>query len=317
LWWPSACFDREVKLCAAVTVNDDSVHVDYAGSSEQVLFSINCRANYRYAHTVYALKCLLDPDTPNNQGCIVPITDEAPRGTILNPFPWAAGNSRNLIGHAIPSLIFKALEAVVPDKVIGDSGGAPIWSINCVGQRDDGTLYGAIQNFHGGLGARPDLDGLDTLSFPSNCKITAVEMFELAVPLITECKQLIPDSGGAGEFRGGLGQRAVVRNLAATPMSVYVASEHVNYPCFGVVEGQAGSAGKVLKNGVPHFPKGKIVLATGDRLAVETPGGGGWGRPERRRQEAVARDLAEGVISRTAAGRLYGLAAAAELERIE
>ena len=95
--------------------------------------SINCRTNYRYAHSVYALKCLLDPDTPNNEGCITPITDEAPKGSILNPESWAAGNSRNVIGHVIPSLIFKALEGVVPDKVIGDSGGAPIWATNCVG----------------------------------------------------------------------------------------------------------------------------------------------------------------------------------------
>ena len=110
-------YDTDVKLKAAVIVRDDSIHVDYTGTSDQVLHSINCRTNYRYAHTVYALKCLLDPDTPNNEGCIMPITDEAPLGSILNPQPWTAGNSRNLIGHVIPSLIFKALEDVVPEKV--------------------------------------------------------------------------------------------------------------------------------------------------------------------------------------------------------
>ena len=93
------------------------------------------RTNYRFAHSVYALKCLLDPATPNNEGCITPITDEAPLGSILNPHPSAAGNSRNLVGHIIPSVIFKALEGVVPDRVQGDSGGAPIWAINCQGQR--------------------------------------------------------------------------------------------------------------------------------------------------------------------------------------
>lgn len=304
-------FDVPVTLNAAVIVSDNSIHVDYAGSSEQVLFSINCRANYRYAHTVYALKCLLDPDTPNNEGCINQITDEAPEGSILNPYQWAAGNSRNLVGHVIPSLIFKALEDVVPDKVLGDSGGAPIWSINCVGQRDDGTQYGAIQNFHGGLGARSDMDGLDTLSFPSNCRVTAVEMFELAVPLLTECKELIPDSGGAGQFRGGLGQRATVRNLGRTPMNIYVASERVNYPCFGVVGGHSGAAGKVLKQGRPHFPKGKIVLATGERLTVETPGGGGWGRPDRRNRGAIVHDVEQGLVTDAAANDDYDRTVAA------
>jgi len=299
-------YDTDVKLKAAVTVGDDSIHVDYAGSSDQVLHSINCRTNYRYAHSVYALKCLLDPETPNNEGCITPVTDAAPLGSILNPEAWTAGNSRNLIGHVIPSLIFKALEGVVPERVMGDSGGAPIWAANCVGRRDDGSQYGSVQNFHGGQGARAEFDGLDTLSFPSNCKVTAIEMFEIAVPVLTECKELIPDSGGAGRQRGGLGQRVVLRNRAKAPMSVYLATERVRHPCFGVVEGQSGTPGRVSKNGKPQFPKGKVVLKTGDRLEVETPGGGGWGRPAERSTGAIANDLAEGLVTGEAAQRVYG-----------
>jgi N-methylhydantoinase B len=309
-------YDTDVKLCAAVIVRDDSIHVDYTGTSDQVLHSINCRTNYRYAHSVYALKCLLDPETPNNEGCIVPVTDEAPLGSILNPQQWTAGNSRNLIGHVIPSLIFKALEKVVPEKVIGDSGGAPIWAANCVGQRDDGSQYASVQNFHGGQGARSAFDGLDTLSFPSNCKVTAIEMFETAVPVLTERKELIADSGGAGKHRGGLGQRVVLRNLGRNPMSIYLASERVRHPCFGVVEGESGTAGKVTKEGRPQFPKGKVVLKTGERLEVETPGGGGWGRAAERSADLVTQDLAEGLISAEAARGRYGYkgpaAAAAE-----
>jgi N-methylhydantoinase B len=299
-------YDADIRLKATVIVRDETIHVDYDGTSDQVLHSINCRTNYRYAHSVYALKCLLDPDTPNNEGCIAPITDEAPQGSILNPDSWTAGNSRNLIGHVIPSLIFKALEGVVPDKVIGDSGGAPIWAANCVGRRDDGSQYGSVQNFHGGQGARAEIDGLDTLSFPSNCKVTAIEMFEIAVPVLTECKELIPDSGGAGKYRGGLGQRVVLRNLGASPMNVYLATERVRHACFGVVEGQSGSAGKVLKNAEPQFPKGKVVLKTGDRLEVETPGGGGWGRTSERPVALIELDLAEGLITPDAARRVYG-----------
>ncbi|MBB4427570.1 N-methylhydantoinase B [Bradyrhizobium sp. CIR48] len=299
-------YDTDVTLKAAVIVRDDSIHVDYAGTSEQILHSINCRTNYRYAHSVYALKCLLDPDTPNNEGCITPITDEAPLGSILNPEEWTAGNSRNLIGHVIPSLIFKALEGVVPDKVMGDSGGAPIWAANCVGRRDDGSQYGSVQNFHGGQGARAEFDGLDTLSFPSNCKVTAIEMFEIAVPVLTECKELIADSGGAGKSRGGLGQRVVLRNLGRNPMNIYLASERVRHPCFGVVGGKSGSAGKVYRNGEPQFPKGRVVLKTGDRLEVETPGGGGWGRTAERAAAAIELDLAEGLITPAAARQIYG-----------
>jgi len=314
--WPDGAYGAEalldgngddVRLKVTVIVKGDSVHVDYAGTSDQVAdASFNCRTNYRYAHSAYALKCLLDPDTPNNEGCIAPITDEAPKGCVLNPHPWAAGNSRNVIGHVIPSLIFKALEGVVPDKVMGDSGGAPIWCTNCVGQRDDGSQYSAVQNFHGGQGARAELDGLDTLSFPSNCKVTAIEMFELAVPVLTECKELIPDSGGAGKFRGGLGQRSVLRNRGKAPMRVYLASERTRHACFGVVDGQDGRRGAVLKNGEPHFPKGKAVLQPGDRITMETPGGGGWGRASERSRELIEQDLAEGLITPAAARDVYG-----------
>jgi N-methylhydantoinase B len=298
-------YDVDVMLKATVHVRDDSIHVDYTGTSAQILHSINCRTNYRYAHSVYALKCLLDPETPNNEGCILPITDEAPKGSILNPDAWTAGNSRNLIGHVIPSLIFKALEGVVPGKVMGDSGGAPIWAANCVGRRDDGSQYGSVQNFHGGMGARAEIDGLDTLSFPSNCKVTAVEMYELAVPVLTECKELIPDSAGIGKYRGGFGQRVVLRNLASTPMNVYLASERVRHPCFGVVGGGDGRPGRVSRNGQPQFPKGKVVLKTGDRLEVETPGGGGWGHAAERPAHLIARDIADGLVTAEAADRAY------------
>lgn len=304
-------YETDITLKATVIVGDDSIHVDYAGTSDQVLHSINCRTNYRYAHSVYALKCLLDPDTPNNEGCITPITDDAPLGSVLNPEQWTAGNSRNLIGHAIPSLIFRALEGVVPDKVMGDSGGAPIWAANCVGRRDDGSQYGSVQNFHGGQGARAEFDGLDTLSFPSNCKVTAVEMFEIAVPVLMERKELIADSGGAGKYRGGLGQRAILRNLGRSAMNIYLASERVRHPCFGVVDGQDGTPGKVSKEGQPQFPKGKVVLKTGERLEVETPGGGGWGRVSERPAALIEQDLAEGLITPKAAKLIYGYKGAA------
>jgi N-methylhydantoinase B len=88
-------------------------------------------------------------------------------------------------------------------------------------------------------------------------------------------------------------------------MSIYLASERVRHPCFGVVDGQSGSAGKVQKNGQPQFPKGKVVLKTGERLEVETPGGGGWGRTSERSGELVASDIAEGLISPKAARETY------------
>lgn len=299
-------FETDVKLCVDVQVRKDSIHVDYTGTSPEVARGINVVPHYRVAHTVYALKCLLDPDTPNNEGCMLPITDDAPLGSILNPHPHAAGAARNLIGHVIPSLIFRALQGVVPDKVVGDSGGAPIWGINCQGHHANGKAYGSAQNFHGGMGGRSSMDGLDTLSFPSNCKVTPIEMYELAVPVLTECKALIPDSGGAGKFRGGLGQRGVLRNISDRPMNIYLSTERVKYPCFGVVGGQDGTPGAVRVDGKPVFAKGKLVLNPGERLELDLPGGGGWGDPRQRAREHVEADLREGLVTPAQAVAVYG-----------
>jgi N-methylhydantoinase B len=315
--WPSGSYrsqvtldgyDSEVTLSCNVVVDGGAIHVDYAGSSDQVMHAINVRKHYRYAHTVYALKCLLDPQTPNNEGCMLPITDEAPVGSILNPHNTAAGNLRNLIGHVIPSLIFRALADVVPDRIQGDSGGAPIWGVNCQGLDPNGEPYGAMQSLHGGQGGRARADGIDTLSFPSNCRITPIEMYELAVPILIERKELIPDSGGAGEFRGGLGQRYAMRNISSNLMNIYLASERVNNPCFGVVGGKAGRPGKVLRDGNAIFPKGRIPLEPGARVTIELPGGGGWGDPARRSQTRIAEDLRLGLVTPEGAKDDYGYA---------
>jgi N-methylhydantoinase B len=130
------------------------------------------------------------------------------------------------------------------------------------------------------------------------------------VPALTECKELIADSGGAGKHRGGLGQRVILRNLGKNPMNIYLASERVRHPCFGVVEGQSGSAGKVLKEGKTHFPKGKVVLKTGEKLEVETPGGGGWGPASQRARDLIAQDLLENLVTPKAAKDIYGYAGA-------
>ena len=296
----------DVTLKAAVHVIGDRIHVDYAGTSGEVENGINVAPHYRIAHSLYALKCLLDPTSPNNEGCAIPCTDAAPEGSILNPRPTAAGAARNLIGHAIPSLIFRAMAAVLPERVQADSGGAPIWGINCAGVRANGQPFGSIQNFHGGQGGRAGLDGIDTLSFPSNCKVTPVEIYERSVPVVIERKELIADSGGAGEYRGGLGQLGVIRNISGAPMSIYLNTEHVKHPCFGVLGGQDGTRGRVIRGNEPVPAKGRVVLQHGEALRIETPGGGGWGNPKQRDAVLIENDLREGLVTPAGAARDYG-----------
>lgn len=289
-------FGDDVVLRARVSIRGDGVDVDFDGTTGQSPFGINVVPNYRYAMTSYALKCIFDPETPSNEGCLSPISDRAPEGSILNPRPDAAVHSRNLIGHAIPSLIFKILAPLVPGRVQGDSGGAPIWALNWSGTGDDGERRMAIQFLHGGQGGRAGLDGLDTLSFPSNCTTVSAEQLERAIPVLVECKELIPGSGGRGEYRGGLGQRVTFRNLSPRELRVHVKTEHVRHPCEGVLGGGPGRPGRVVLDGEPASGKATQVVAPGGRLTVETPGGGGWGAPERRPAALIENDRAQGLV---------------------
>lgn len=203
------------------------------------------------------------------------------------------------------------LARLVPDRVQADSGGAPIWGVNFLGHHANGRAFGAIQLFHGGQGGRAGLDGNDTLSFPSNCRYTPVEMYELAVPVLMEQKELIPDSAGPGQYRGGLGQRSVFNNISGRPVNVYLGTERVKHACFGVLGGGDGRPGAVLREGTRVFPKGKILLGPGQRLTVELPGGGGWGDPRKRARSLVEQDLAQGLVTPAAARTQYGYAARA------
>jgi N-methylhydantoinase B len=274
-------FDQKILVRAALTVAGSAIHVDYTGSSDEVAYGVNVVENYRYAHTAYALKCVLDPETPNNDGSFRPITDYAPEGSILNPYPYAACNARNLVGHAIPSLIFKVLEQVVPSRIQADSGGGPIWSINCFGRDEHGRPFVGLQFFHGGQGGRDGQAGNDVLSFPSNCRTVPIEIYERVVPILIEKKELIPDSGGDGAFRGGLGQHVILKNISSNPVNAYVFTEHVKNAPFGVAGGSAGAAGSLKLDGGEIFAKGRLVLEPGARLEMRTPGGGGWGAPTR------------------------------------
>ncbi|HUB47677.1 MAG TPA: hydantoinase B/oxoprolinase family protein, partial [Acetobacteraceae bacterium] len=149
-------------------------------------------------------------------------------------------------------------------------------------------------------------DGNDTLSFPSNCKVTPVEIYERSVPVVIERKELIPDSGGAGRFRGGLGQRGVIRNISGAPMSIYLNTEHVRHPCFGVLGGKPGAPGRVDLGNLPTPAKGRVVVADRQALVIETPGGGGWGDPTTRDRALLERDLHDGLVTPAGAERDYG-----------
>ncbi len=170
-----------IKLELTMTVADDSILLDYAGTAPQVMRAINVCMAYTIAYTAFGVKAVLAPDIPNNEGVLRPITITAPAGSIANSTWPAAGGARALIGHFFPMMVIQALAAALPDRVIATVG-SPLWCVNMTGQRQDGSPFAGMFFTNGGYGASAARDGAHVLSWPSNVSSTPVEMIEQLLP---------------------------------------------------------------------------------------------------------------------------------------
>jgi N-methylhydantoinase B len=231
-----------IDLRAAVRVDGDAVSVDYAGSSGQVDRALNCAPCYRDAFTMFAFKCALAAEVPNNEGAFRPIAVDAPPGSILNPLPPAAGGTRLMIGHYLPSLVHEALAPLIPERVRAATG-SPAWCVNLAGPGRGGRRFATMFFLNGGYGAAATEDGWSALSFPSNISNTPCEVVEALVPFRVEAKELVCDSGGPGRHRGGLGQRVALRCLSAEPITVALMAERTLHPARGLFGGRPGAPG--------------------------------------------------------------------------
>lgn len=299
---------EEIRLQAAVNVTGDSLHVDYAGSSDQVRQGLNCVINYTEAYTCYPLKCVLDPTTPRNEGSYRAIRVTAPEGSIVNPRFPAAVNARHLVGHCLGGLVFQALAPVMPGRVIAESGSAPTMRAVISGLREDGSRFSTILFINGGMGAGADHDGLSATCFPSNVISGSMEMVESLAPLRVWRKELAIDSGGPGRFRGGLGQEVEVELLGSQECTLSFFVERRSHPARGVLGGAHGSPAVVEWNGRRHGYrfKGRNRMRPGDRLMLRYPGGGGYGDPRERPLELVRADAQAGFVSTAVARESYG-----------
>lgn len=300
-------FDEPLRLQIKLTVQGSEIAVDYAGTSPQIDRGLNSVMNYTYAYTVYPLKCVLDPHSPRNEGSYRPITVYAPEGTVLNPRFPAPVDARQLTGHFLSAAVFGALAKALPHRVIADSGGPPTrlvtGGIGHYGQRFSQILFP-----WGGMGARCDADGLPATPFPSNSGCGAMEVIEAVSPLIIWQKQLMRDSGGVGQYRGGCGQEIVVQIASEHPIAVSILSERIKHPPQGLLGGGPGApAAVILNNGEYIHPKSRTRLKPGDVLTLRYPGGGGYGPPEKREREHILADLRDDLISPEAAQLLYRL----------
>lgn len=306
---------RPIRIVARVEIAGDEVHVDFTGTTEQVALPINAVWNITYAYTVFPVKCALHPHVPANEGCFRPVKMTVPEGTCLNPRYPAAVRFRTSLVYYVVEAIFGALAQAIPDKVMAPSGTYPLWLGNFAGRFDDGRPFVFHFNAQGGQGARLHRDGASTLVFPPNVANTPVELLEVEAPLLCEQKALVPDSGGPGRHRGGLGQEVVIRNMAREPVIASVIGGRFHEGAPGLAGGGPGGTGAISVSDAPSLGRSsQVLLAHGDTVRMRFPGGGGFGDPFTRTPELVLADVRRGIVSVERAREDYGVALTADGE---
>lgn len=298
--------DDETHIECAIKIDGETLSIDYEGTSKQIMRGLNSVMNYTYAYSVYPVKCALDPLTPRNEGSYRSVSVTAPEGSILNPRYPAPVNARQLTGHLLAGVIYKALAQVCPDQVLAESGSSPTLRSVYSGRDRQGDSFSQVFFASGGMGGSAVQDGHNCMAFPTNTGSGSIEAFESISPMIVWKKELLTDSGGAGQFRGGLGQEVEIEVVSPESIRLSLLSDRQKYAPEGLRGGAPGSKVEVfLADGTRPHPKGRSMLKPGDRITFHFSGGGGFGEPSKRSAEAIRRDLRDGYISAEAARNLY------------
>jgi N-methylhydantoinase B len=303
-------FEEPITIAVTVHVTDDSVGLDFTGSSMQSRYGINVVENYTHAYASFAVKALLSPDVPHNHGSFNPVSVSAPAGSILNCEEPAAVASRHIVGHFIPGVVLGAFaKAGVIDRIV--AGGAdPIWITVWRGALSDEPRQFTFSQFQcGGMGARSSKDGLSNTGFPSGVAGVPTEIMESLTPLVQVKKAMATDSGGAGTFRGGLGQDSHVRNRGGQGWAVSVMADRIAHPALGLNGGHPGALAEVTDRNGNSLPTKRFLRLDADELVkLRLPGGGGFGDPAQRDVDHVKDDVVNGYVSIDAAREVYGVA---------
>ncbi len=306
--WSDGFDDNPILIKTTVTIADEDIFIDFAGSSPESTRGINVVFNYTHAYASFAMKAAISPDVPHNDGAFRPVHVSAPPGSILNCLEPAAVASRHLIGHFLPGVVFGALAEALPDRIMAP-GSDPIWISIWRGRAPRSTDRFTFSLFQcGGAGARATKDGLNTTGFPSGVAGVPAESVETLTSMVQHRRELRVDSGGVGRFRGGLGQWTEMGCRTDEPWTVSAMVDRISYPPEGLLGGGPGAAGEFMIDGAREAePKRLLVLDPDNRVQLNLPGGGGYGDPFSRDPEAVLWDVIEGYVSVEAARRDYGV----------
>lgn len=298
--------EHPLTIQVAITVEGDSITVDYTGTSPQSEKAINSTEVYAYTLTLYSVRCLVSPSIPYNNGLFIPIRMKVPSASILNARHPAPVRMKGSTGMFIPLAIFGAMAKVIPDRVIAESANKCI--LRCFATADDGRVLTETTHVMGGMGARHSKDGVACMAFPSAGAETPIEMLENSLPITILHKRLVADSGGPGRYRGGMGQEIAIRAETRAPMTILVQNQKVHTPTAGYAGGRPGGGGMNRLNGQVLPGKTTVTLGREDVLEVRLAGGGGMFDPLERPVEAVLSDIADGLVTSDGAKRDYGVA---------
>jgi len=295
-------YEKELELHATLTVSDTDLHLDFSGTSGCSKKGINVPLNYATAYSVFALRCIIGPEIPNNAGSLEPFRVTAPDNCILNAQPPSPVAMRHTIGQLTPDLVYGCLSHALPDRVPAEGASCmydlPLRNTADAAHHRDGAF--AIELvFNGGTGARPAKDGLSATAFPSGVWGSQVETTEAVAPVLITKRELRIDSGGDGQYRGGLGQTIELQASGDNDLLLFLSVERTVHAPRGRNGGQNGAVGriKIGHEGKPLPGKGEVVIPAGQTLVFETPGGGGFGKPEDRAPELIEKDVREGLVS--------------------
>lgn len=300
-----------IPIRVSITVEDEKITMDFTGTAPQVRASLNCRLPSVQACAYYVVKCLVDPGLPPNDGVYRPIKVIVEERSLLQAsFPASTVNSNIVTSPRIADVITGAFLQAVPERLGAASSGT--MNMVIIGGIDprSGQWFSYTETYGGGQGAFHDGDGMSGVhTHMTNTRNAPVEIIEATYPITVERYGLVPDSEGAGQFRGGLGmERRVLMHADGT---LTVSSDRHRIPPWGVAGGQPASNShfKLIKpDGEEIELPGKVTreIHAGDRFVTITPGGGGWGDAKTRARQAVELDLQERMISIERASAVYG-----------
>ncbi len=266
--------DDDIPICATVTIDNESVTVDFEGTASQVAGNVNAPRAVTKSAVYFVIRAVTDPDIPPNHGCYEPVSVDIPSGSLLDPEPPAAVVGGNVeTSQRVTDTVLSAFSEAIPDRLPAQSQGT--MNNLTIGSRD-GEAFSYYETIGGGFGARPTKDGMDGVQVGmTNTLNTPVEALEAEYPLRVTRYALRPDSGGRGRFRGGHG---IERQLEIeVPATVSLLTERRRHAPRGVAGGEHGACGENLVDGEPVGAKTTLDVAAGTTVTIRTPGGGGHG----------------------------------------